>query len=263
MVDVDRRDLDAIPFVDNSCRDVLRGKGHAGRRQVLVDPYADVGCERLRQVLGQRNGADRAVDRHRCGPRRPWRCDPAAQLQVGQADDVVGMQMGDEVGRDRTERMRFWNRRIVAPRPRSNSSFSEPASTGVDALKRPSRDVGVPVPSSVTFISAALAAPLQVASATVAATIARQSLRLMSIPSGRRSASLFEHYADLLAEGGRRPTLAARHGRAHPGFAASAGADRKPGRRQRPDPCAASQCYPDKRWTTLWAGRLCDCQVVD
>src|SRR3569832_1642807 len=46
---------------------------------------------------------------------------------------------------------------MVEPRPRSKISRSSPASIRVEALKLDSRGVGVPVPSRVTFISAASA----------------------------------------------------------------------------------------------------------
>src|SRR5216683_7499062 len=55
---------------------------------------------------------------------------------------------------------------MVEPRPRSKISRSGPASTSVDALKLPSRGVGVPVPSSVTLISAALTSPAKTEAAT-------------------------------------------------------------------------------------------------
>jgi hypothetical protein len=48
-----------------------------------------------------------------------------------------------------------WNSRMLEPRPKSKISRSGPASISVEALKLDSRGVGVPVPSSVTFISAA------------------------------------------------------------------------------------------------------------
>jgi hypothetical protein len=72
----------------------------------------------------------------------------------------------------------------VAPRPKSNNSFSEPASTNVDALKLPSRGVGVPVPSKVTFMSSARVALAQ-SNKPIAPTINANVLGMTTSPTFR------------------------------------------------------------------------------
>src|SRR5581483_4442471 len=56
---------------------------------------------------------------------------------------------------------------MVEPRPKSNRSFSGPASTRVEALKLLRRGVGVPVPSSVTFSGSAAAAVVKASNAVL------------------------------------------------------------------------------------------------
>jgi len=73
---------------------------------------------------------------------------------------------------------------MVEPRPKSKINRSDPASTSVDALKLPRRGVGVPVPSSVTRISAAESLLAQQRAVTPAMVNARLSLHHMNISSG-------------------------------------------------------------------------------
>src|ERR1700753_3456545 len=99
----------------------------------------------------------------------------------------------------------FWNSRIEDPRPKSKISRSPPASTRVEALNADSRGVGVPVPSSVTLISAAVArcAPSNI---TLSAHNSAPNLRIddfLRALQVRVRTSLGEAPGDANVEGGR------------------------------------------------------------
>ena len=103
--DAEGRDRDTVALEHLAGFEVVRVDRDARQRVLLVgDADAAVLRERRVQVLHHRLGALRAVDQERPRPVRIRHAEPARQVQIGQAVDVVRVHVGDEVRIDAAER---------------------------------------------------------------------------------------------------------------------------------------------------------------
>ena len=153
VVDLEAADAKPIAIVDDAIAvELVRNDASAGFRQCLVrNADGDVGFERFGHVMHQVPGARRADDPHRARPSAERPAEPAGQPEVGNANHVVRVEVGQQQKIDAADR----HAELKQPHGRAAPGVDQDRlRSRLDQGRRPKpRGVRprVPLPSSVTL----------------------------------------------------------------------------------------------------------------